>query len=187
MYLKLYPLLPTQLISNLVSTYFSVCRDYLHKRFQFANRYMYPRSMQSLVKGRLPKLSAKQLRLVNGSFDFLGLDYYIAYYASYSPVLNLAKPSYDTDAIVKQTAKRNEILIGPEDQRYLKAGGSDLLYVYPRGIRYLLLYVKRKFNNPMIYITENGEQQFFDSKKSIHLIKGRIPGTVPDEQYRGYC
>ncbi|KAL2922736.1 Cyanogenic beta-glucosidase [Bienertia sinuspersici] len=72
------------------------------KRFQFANRYMYPRSMQSLVKGRLPKLSAKQLWLVNGSFDFLGLDYYIAYYASYSPALNLAKPSYDTDAIVKQ-------------------------------------------------------------------------------------
>ncbi|KAL2922813.1 Cyanogenic beta-glucosidase [Bienertia sinuspersici] len=158
---------------------------------------MYPRSMQSLVKGRLPKLSAKQLLLVNGSFDFFGLDYYIAYYASYSPALKLAKPSYDTDAIVKQTvyaneccfpaAKRNEILIGTEDQRYLKAGGSDLLYVYPRGIRYLLLYVKRKFNNPMIYITENGEQQFFDSKKSIHLIKGRIPGTVPDEQYRSYC
>ena len=34
--------------------------------------------------------------------------------------------------------------------------GSDWLYIYPRGIRELLLYIKRKYNNPLIFITENG-------------------------------
>lgn len=34
--------------------------------------------------------------------------------------------------------------------------GSDWLYVYPRGIWDLLLYTKRKYSNPLIYITENG-------------------------------
>ena len=34
---------------------------------------------------------------------------------------------------------------------------SDWLYVYPRGIRDLLLYTKEKYNNPLIYITENGK------------------------------
>ena len=39
---------------------------------------------------------------------------------------------------------------------YLQAG-SSWLSVYPSGIRSLLLYVKRKYNNPLIYITENGK------------------------------
>lgn len=34
---------------------------------------------------------------------------------------------------------------------------SDWLYVYPKGIRNLLLYVKETYNNPLIYITENGD------------------------------
>ncbi|XP_075647171.1 beta-glucosidase 17-like isoform X6 [Castanea sativa] len=33
---------------------------------------------------------------------------------------------------------------------------ADWLFVYPRGIRELMLYVKKKYNNPPIYITENG-------------------------------
>jgi beta-glucosidase len=35
---------------------------------------------------------------------------------------------------------------------------SDWLYVYPRGIRDFLIQVKEKYNNPLIYITENGTQ-----------------------------
>ena len=38
----------------------------------------------------------------------------------------------------------------------LVQAASDWLYVYPRGIRDLLLYTKTKYNNPLMYITENG-------------------------------
>jgi len=34
---------------------------------------------------------------------------------------------------------------------------SNWLYVYPKGIQELLLYVKKLYNNPLIYITENGK------------------------------
>ncbi|XP_031256304.1 beta-glucosidase 13-like [Pistacia vera] len=34
--------------------------------------------------------------------------------------------------------------------------GSSFLYVYPKGIRDLLVYTKRNYKNPVIYITENG-------------------------------
>ena len=34
---------------------------------------------------------------------------------------------------------------------------SEDIYIYPRGIRDVLLYTKRKYNNPLIYITENGK------------------------------
>ena len=34
---------------------------------------------------------------------------------------------------------------------------SDLIYVTPIGICDLFLYTKEKYNNPLIYITENGK------------------------------
>ncbi|GKU94130.1 hypothetical protein SLEP1_g7658 [Rubroshorea leprosula] len=40
-----------------------------------------------------------------------------------------------------------------------ETAGSDWFYVYPRGPRHLLLYTKRKYNNPLVYITENGVYQ----------------------------
>ncbi|XP_044490042.1 beta-glucosidase 13-like [Mangifera indica] len=50
-------------------------------------------------------------------------------------------------------ASRNGILIGPQE-------ASSELHVYPRGLRDLLLYVKEKYNNPLVYITENGIDEF---------------------------
>lgn len=35
-------------------------------------------------------------------------------------------------------------------------GGADWLHLYPRGIRELLNYIKHNYNNPPVYITENG-------------------------------
>ncbi|XP_075647170.1 beta-glucosidase 17-like isoform X5 [Castanea sativa] len=47
------------------------------------------------------------------------------------------------------TAEKDGIPIG-------QPTAADWLFVYPRGIRELMLYVKKKYNNPPIYITENG-------------------------------
>ena len=59
----------------------------------------YPHSMRSLVGDRLPKFTEEQSKLVNGSFDFLGLNYYTANYAAYSPIhFNPEKASYLTDS-----------------------------------------------------------------------------------------
>ncbi|XP_030966892.1 beta-glucosidase 17-like isoform X3 [Quercus lobata] len=44
---------------------------------------------------------------------------------------------------------------------------ADWLFVYPRGIRELMLYVKKKYNNPPIYITENG----VDDNDSLSIQK----------------
>lgn len=34
---------------------------------------------------------------------------------------------------------------------------TSWLIVYPKGIWNLLMYVKNKYGNPLIYITENGK------------------------------
>ncbi|WRX34757.1 Glycoside hydrolase family 1 - like 10 [Theobroma cacao] len=109
----------------------------------------YPHSMQSLVGNRLPKFNEEHSEMLKGSFDFLGLNYYTANYAAYAPELNAGKPSYLTDARANLSTKRHGIPIG-------QMAGSNWLYVYPRGVRDLLLYIKEKYNNPLIYITENG-------------------------------
>ncbi|KAE9600389.1 putative beta-glucosidase [Lupinus albus] len=110
----------------------------------------YPKSMQSLVGSRLPKFSKEQARLLNGSFDFLGLNYYTAMYVSNAPNHSNVEPSYLTDSLANTTR-----------------AASFWLYVYPKGLQNLLLYIKKKYNNPIIYITENGVDEDNDPTLSL--------------------
>ena len=55
----------------------------------------YPHSMRSLVGDRLPKFTKEQSKLLKGSLDFLGLNYYTTNYAANAP--KAEKPSYLTD------------------------------------------------------------------------------------------
>ncbi|XP_057452836.1 beta-glucosidase 12-like [Lotus japonicus] len=120
----------------------------------------YPQSMRSLVGSRLPKFSKKQASLVKGSFDFLGLNYYTTYYAANASSGSNDRPYFFTDSLANLTTERNGNPIG-------QRAASSWLYVYPKGIQELLLYIKKKYNNPLIYITENGIDEFNDPTLSL--------------------
>ncbi|GLT36956.1 hypothetical protein SLA2020_113010 [Shorea laevis] len=120
----------------------------------------YPESMRRLVGQRLPKFSREQSAMVKSSFDFIGMNYYTAMYAANVPVANLVNISYSTDSLANLTSERGGMLIGPR-------AASSWLYVYPRGIRDLLLHTKKKYNNPTIYITENGVDEFNNSTLTL--------------------
>ncbi|KAH9774626.1 Beta-glucosidase 12 [Citrus sinensis] len=109
----------------------------------------YPLSMHTLVKERLPKFTEEQSARLKGSFDFIGMNYYTSYYARNNPVANTINISYTTDSLAHLTTMRNGKLIGPQ-------AASNWLFVYPTGFRDLLIYIKEKYNNPTLYITENG-------------------------------
>ncbi|XP_043692928.1 beta-glucosidase 12-like [Telopea speciosissima] len=114
----------------------------------------YPKCMQDLVGPRLPRFYKEESELLKGSYDFLGLNYYTANYAEdallsgggLSPYDN---PSYSTDSHCIQTTERNGILIGVPT-------ASEWLYIYPKGMRDILKYIKETYNNPVIYVAENG-------------------------------
>ncbi|CAI9104565.1 OLC1v1003267C1 [Oldenlandia corymbosa var. corymbosa] len=110
----------------------------------------YPKTIKVVVGNRLPKFTPEQSKLLKGSYDFHGVNYYTAMYASH-PINppNKTHARYITDYLADLSATRNGVLIGEK-------AGSDWLHIYPRGILDLLLYVKHKYNNPIIYITENG-------------------------------
>ncbi|KAK8498213.1 hypothetical protein V6N11_062090 [Hibiscus sabdariffa] len=124
----------------------------------------YPHTMQSLVGNRLPKFNKMESEMLKGSFDFLGMNYYTAAYAAYAPKNNVGRPSFLTDARANFSSEHNGVPIGP-------ATGTSWIYMYPRGIQDLLLYTKKKYNNPLIYITENGVGDTY-TNTSVPLKEG---------------
>ncbi|URE37081.1 beta-glucosidase [Musa troglodytarum] len=110
----------------------------------------YPFTMRAIVGHRLPRFNAKQSKMVQGSFDFIGLNYYTTYFADSISLLRRLNASYDSDSHTLQSGKRRGAPIGAQ-------AASDWLFVYPKGIREALLYLKNRYNNPIIYITENGK------------------------------
>ncbi|XP_045825701.1 beta-glucosidase 12-like [Trifolium pratense] len=120
----------------------------------------YPKTMRALVRTRLPKFTKEQSRLVSGSFDFIGVNYYSSCYASNAPQLSNANSSYLTDSLSLFSFTRDGKSIGLNV-------ASDWLYVYPKGIRDFLVYAKEKYNNPLIYITENGINEYDDPSLSL--------------------
>ncbi|OEL36871.1 Beta-glucosidase 12 [Dichanthelium oligosanthes] len=92
----------------------------------------YPVRMRTLVGNRLPKFTKEQSKLVKGSLDFIGLNYYTANYAHHLPPSNGLNTSYSTDSQANLTGVRNGVPIGPQ-------AASPWLYIYPQGFRDLLL------------------------------------------------
>ncbi|XP_027926379.1 cyanogenic beta-glucosidase-like [Vigna unguiculata] len=110
----------------------------------------YPKSMRYLVGNRLPEFSKHESKLLADSYDFIGINYYTTVCVADNPsVQPESKRSYSTDPNVIYSTQRNGVLIGVPT-------ASDWLYVCPKGIKKLLLYTKKEYNDPVIYITENG-------------------------------
>ncbi|XVF11560.1 hypothetical protein REPUB_Repub08aG0038200 [Reevesia pubescens] len=130
----------------------------------------YPRSMRKIVKNRLPVFTAKEKKLVKGSFDFIGINYYTSRYAKHIAINTNAPPvSYLVDQYVNSTVDKYGVLIGPN------AGGSAFIYVYPKGLYKLLKFMQKHYNqNLKIYITENG----FTEKKNDSIP---IPQALNDQ------
>jgi beta-glucosidase/6-phospho-beta-glucosidase/beta-galactosidase len=86
----------------------------IHNLCRFVNPITYgdyPRSMKSLVGNRLPKFTATQSKSLKGSIDFLGINYYTAYYAESDSSSNSVNISYETDRQVTLTSNKNYITL----------------------------------------------------------------------------
>ncbi|XP_027106820.1 beta-glucosidase 24-like [Coffea arabica] len=126
----------------------------------------YPKSMRSFVGERLPKFTEEQKLLIKGSLDFLGLNYYTSMFAYDAPHDNSVHTSYSTDMQVNITVIRDGRLIG-------EPSGAEYLFVYPEGLAKLLVYLKKNYQNPPIYVTENGyaESHINSLEQAIHDTK----------------
>ncbi|XP_072935471.1 myrosinase 1-like isoform X2 [Epargyreus clarus] len=102
---------------------------------------------QGYRKSRLPLLSTKEVALIHGSSDFFGVNTYTTKLAYRDPSVDgmYPIPSYMDDM--------SAILI--KDDSWPQAQSTWLQEV-PWGFYNLLIDIKRRYNNPKVYITENG-------------------------------
>ncbi|KAK4391964.1 Oleuropein beta-glucosidase [Sesamum angolense] len=109
----------------------------------------YPPIMRQLVADRLPKFSPEEEKLIKGSYDFLGINYYTTNYATYTP----------NPVALNQVTMQISCLHSQ--------GGSDWMYIVPNGIYKLLVHIKKTYRDPLIYITENGVDEINDKSKTV--------------------
>ncbi|XP_060034029.1 lactase/phlorizin hydrolase [Erinaceus europaeus] len=106
------------------------------------------RSLASgLSKSRLPEFTDTEKRRINGTHDFFGFNHYttvLAYNLNYASWIS----SFDADRGVASITDRS----WPDS-------GSFWLKMTPFGFRRILNWLKEEYNNPPIYITENGVSQ----------------------------
>ncbi|NXT55352.1 LPH hydrolase, partial [Pluvianellus socialis] len=99
---------------------------------------------QGLKESRLPEFTESEKKRIKGTYDYFGLNHYTTVL-----VYNFNYPagvmSYDSDRGVATVA----------DRSWLKSG-SSWLKVAPFGFRKILRWIKEEYNNPPIYMTENG-------------------------------
>ncbi|KAL9295891.1 putative beta-glucosidase [Arabidopsis thaliana] len=106
----------------------------------------YPDIMKRTLGSRLPVFSEEESKQVKGSSDFVGVVHYNTFY-----VTNRPAPSLVTSI--------NKLFFA-DIGAYLIAAGNASLFEFdavPWGLEGILQHIKQSYNNPPIYILENGK------------------------------
>ncbi|KAJ4832332.1 Beta-glucosidase 44 [Turnera subulata] len=134
----------------------------------------YPRTMQEIVGDRLPKFTAEEVKIVKGSMDFLGVNQYTTYYM-FDPHQPPPKDlGYQQDWNAGFAFSKKGVAIGPRAHSYW-------LYEVPWGMYKALMYVKERYGNPTVILSENG----MDDAANITLRQA-LHDTKRINFYRGY-
>ncbi|ESO84673.1 hypothetical protein LOTGIDRAFT_131754, partial [Lottia gigantea] len=99
---------------------------------------------QGYSQSRLPEFTEQEKQYNKGTFDFVGINHYTSNLISNHPN-PYSKPGLENDKDIKSF----------KDLSWPRSN-SNWLAVNPWGMRKILNYVKTRYNNPPIYITENG-------------------------------
>ncbi|KAI8555998.1 hypothetical protein RHMOL_Rhmol05G0218600 [Rhododendron molle] len=108
----------------------------------------YPETMRERLGDRLPKFSEKNKELLRNSVDFLGLNHYTTRFIAHS--------TNTEDNYFYRTQEIERIAEWEDGEVIGEKAASPWLYVVPWGLRKLLNYVAQRYNNPPIYVAENG-------------------------------
>ena len=92
---------------------------------------------ENRTRSRLPEFTPEEIEMVRGTSDFLGLNYYS---------FNFAEPAFDLSWAPNPSFFR--------DQNVHQTDGAS--WPEYNGLRGLLNWIRREYDNPEVIITENG-------------------------------
>ncbi|GAB2277148.1 Beta-glucosidase 42 [Dionaea muscipula] len=141
----------------------------------------YPEVMRERLGDRLPKFSEEDRVLLRDSVDFIGLNHYTSRYIAHSTENPEGNNFYIEQEIERIAEWEGGETIGEK-------AASFWLYVVPWGIRKTLNYIANKYNNPPIYVTENGMDdeenhtaqvhEMLDDKLRVTFFKGYLAAVA---------
>ncbi|CAI8611448.1 unnamed protein product [Vicia faba] len=143
----------------------------------------YPKEMETILGSILPEFSGNDIEKLNQGLDFIGINHYASYYAKdcISSVCESGPGTSTTEGLYLQTAQKDGVPIG-------ELTPFDWLNVYPQGMRKTVNYVKDRYNNTPIFITENGygslyesnntKEEYLSDVKRINYMSGHLDNLV---------
>ncbi|KAK8955507.1 Beta-glucosidase 22 [Platanthera guangdongensis] len=136
----------------------------------------YPKSMKQIAGPRLPSFTKAETRKVKGAFDFIGVNYYFSLFVgNNAEKFGNGQRDMSGDMLAKFTAYKEK----PPIDAILP---PNPLPSDPRGLPKLLKYFSDTYENPVLYIQENGygiggEDHLNDTKR-VSYISGFIGSTL---------
>ncbi|XP_004293271.1 PREDICTED: beta-glucosidase 47 [Fragaria vesca subsp. vesca] len=135
----------------------------------------YPAEMHELLGDDLPEFSMFDMEMLKNGLDFIGINHYTSFYSK-DCMISPCEPGPGvsrTEGYALRTAQKDGIYIG-------EPTAVDWLYVHPQGMEKMVTYIKERYNNTPMFITENGyaeeansnttnEEQFNDVKRVEYM------------------
>ncbi|KAJ8924346.1 hypothetical protein NQ315_007142 [Exocentrus adspersus] len=109
-------------------------------------------------KSRLPAFTAEEIAYIRGTHDYLGLNHYTT---------SMIKAAADSP--VGQTSFYNDISVNDYQKSEWQTAASGWLKIVPWGLRSLLNWIKETYNDPPIFITENGVSDYGDTDDTVRV------------------
>ncbi|GLT83242.1 hypothetical protein SLE2022_015430 [Rubroshorea leprosula] len=138
----------------------------------------YPKEMQEILGSDLPMFSQYDLKKLKNGLDFIGINHYTSFYSK-DCMFSLceAGPGVSrTEGFSLRTPEKDGVLIG-------KSTAVDWLYVHPQGMEKIVTYIKERYRNIPMFITENGFGEIDDSTSPTEDVLNDVKRT---EYMSGY-
>ncbi|CAI0439017.1 unnamed protein product [Linum tenue] len=111
----------------------------------------YPSEMRLFLGDALPRFTVDEIDYVKGSIDYIGINHYLTLYAK--DCLHSSCPPGGSDHAIRGyvyfTGDRDGVPIG-------QPTANPGFFVVPGGLEKTVNYMKQRYNNMPMYVTENG-------------------------------
>ncbi|CAN4083822.1 unnamed protein product [Withania somnifera] len=109
----------------------------------------YPEEMVQILGSNLPNFSKNDLTKLSYGLDFIGINYYTANYIKDCLYSACEQGNTWSEGSYFVTTEKDGVYIGQPTE-------VDWLFLYPQGMKKIVMYMKDRFNNTPMVITENG-------------------------------
>ncbi|KAJ3706399.1 hypothetical protein LUZ61_010104 [Rhynchospora tenuis] len=119
----------------------------------------YPSEMQQMLGSNLPTFSYEDKLKLRYKLDYIGVNHYTTLYVKDCLYSLCETTGYDGNAFAFTTGVKNGLPIGTPT-------AMPTFYVVPHGLEMMVDYIKKRYNNMPMFLTENGYAQGVSNKTS---------------------